>query len=62
MAIGALRAGNVAVVEAAIDHLNRIVTPFSAPWVRTVSIGWGELAARTGTLPTFARSGQPILR
>jgi hypothetical protein len=42
MAIGALRAGNVAVVEAAIDHLNRIVTPFSAPWVRTVSIGWGS--------------------
>jgi histidinol-phosphate/aromatic aminotransferase/cobyric acid decarboxylase-like protein len=42
MAIGALRAGNVAVVEAAIDHLNRIVTPFSTPWVRTVSIGWGS--------------------
>jgi conjugal transfer pilus assembly protein TraK len=29
--------GTTAIVEVAIDHLNRIVTPFSAPQVRTVS-------------------------
>jgi conjugal transfer pilus assembly protein TraK len=29
--------GTTAIVEVAIDHLNRIVTPFAAPQVRTVS-------------------------
>jgi len=29
--------GTTAIVEVAIDHLNRIVTPFSSPQVRTVS-------------------------
>jgi conjugal transfer pilus assembly protein TraK len=29
--------GTTAIVEVAIDHLNRIVTPFTAPQVRTVS-------------------------
>jgi len=29
--------GTTAIVEVAIDHLNRIVTPFAAPRVRTVS-------------------------
>jgi conjugal transfer pilus assembly protein TraK len=33
----AVAPGTTAIVEVAIDHLNRIVTPFASPRVRTVS-------------------------
>jgi len=50
--------GTTAIVEVAIDHLNRVVTPFSSPQVRTVSRATTQVDGNAIYVPTA--SEEPV--